>query len=211
MFRDRADAGRQLGEALRGRIELTAVVVGLARGGVEVAAAVATLLGAPLDALAVRKVGHPRQPEYGLGAVTPGGGVYLRSADGADAAELELVVRQARLDADQLDRELHARHPSYDLGGRECVLVDDGLATGATMIAAVRWARAGGARRVTVAVPVGSPATVERLEQETDAVVCLSQPEHLMAVGAWYADFSQVSGERVLELLDRYHAGAAPG
>jgi putative phosphoribosyl transferase len=200
-FRDRRDAGRQLAEALRGHAGEDTVVVGLARGGVPVAAEVARELGARLDALAVRKVGHPRQPEYALGAVTPGGGLVVRELADLPVAELQRAIERAAHEADELDRALHAEHPAADLTGRTCILVDDGLATGATMLAAVRHARAGGARRVVVAAPVGVPDTLSMLAAEADAVVCVSAPEHLLAVGAWYDDFSQVGEREVLDLL----------
>ena len=144
LFSDRSDAGRQLAASLA-HVDGDAVVIGLARGGVTVAAEVARRLGLPLDALAVRKIGYPSQPEYGIGAATPGeGGVYLRTDEGLGEAELRAVVERAQAEADALDRELHVRHERLDLHGRTAVLVDDGLATGATMIAAVRWARAAG-------------------------------------------------------------------
>ncbi len=157
LFRDRLDAGRHLAAALEHTPLGDAVVVGLARGGVTVAAEVARRLSLPLDALAVRKIGYPWQPEYGIGAVTPGaGGVYLRSDEGLDDAQLRRVIEQAQAKADALDPILHERHRPLDLHGRTAVLIDDGLATGATMMAAVRWARSRGATRVVVAVPVGA-------------------------------------------------------
>jgi len=200
-FRDRRDAGRQLAEALRGQAGEDAVVVGLARGGVPVAAEVARELGARLDALAVRKIGHPRQPEYALGAATPGGGLVVRELADLRVEDVRSAIERAAREADELDRALHAQHAAADLTGRTCILVDDGLATGATMLAAVRHARAHGAGRVVAAAPVGVPDTVRMLEAETDAVVCVAVPEHLLAVGAWYDDFSQVGEREVLDLL----------
>lgn len=205
-FPDRAAAGRELARALLAGGALAGesgplVVVGLARGGVVVAAEVAAALGAPLDALAVRKVGHPWHPEYAIGAVAPGGIRYLRAHDGLTAAQVDGAVRKAEEQASALDARLHAAYPAPSLEGATCVLVDDGLATGATMVAAVRWARAQGAERVVVAVPVGAPETVRRLEEEADEVVCLLVPVELWAVGAWYEDFRQVDDEEVLGLL----------
>ena len=200
LFANRRDAGRQLARALAG-VEAD-LVVGLARGGVAVAAEVALALGIELDALAVRKVGHPWQPEYAIGAVTPGGGVYIRGYDGLGLEQATEVARRAQARAEELDRLLHERRPAVDPAGRACLLVDDGLATGATMIAAVRWARGCGARRVTVAVPVAPPETVAVLEREADTVVCLAAPLSVGAVGFWYADFAQVSDAEVLALLD---------
>jgi putative phosphoribosyl transferase len=208
-FADRCDAGRLLALELErsgalGDGASGVVVVGLARGGVEVAAEVAARLGAPLDALAVRKVGHPWQPEYGIGAVTPGGVHYLRSSDGLSEAEVADAVRRAAEQAELLDARLHERRAQLPLAGSTCVLVDDGLATGGTMVAAARWARARGAGRVVVAVPVGAAATVRAFQAapDVDAVVCLAVPPDFGAVGFWYRDFTQVSDGEVVALLD---------
>lgn len=212
-FRDRREAGRLLARELvarrvpeRAAGELA--VVGLARGGVEVAAEVATALGAPLDALAVRKIGHPLQPEYGIGAVAPGGIEYLRAPDWLTEAELAEAVHAAKDAVAALDATLHSRRDPLSLTGATCILVDDGLATGGTMVAAVRWARAHGARRVVVAVPVGAAETVSRIERDpdVDAVVCLVSPVDFLAVGNWYEDFHQVSNADVVELLSPPHA-----
>ena len=201
-FRDRREAGERLARALSAERTPDGLVVGLARGGVEVAASVADALDLPLDALAVRKVGHPRQPEYALGAVTPGGGRYVRAYDDLSDEEVEAAVSAAIEQADELDRRLHEARPALDPSDRTVILVDDGLATGATMTAAVRWARAAGAARVVVAVPVGSTETVGALIREADDVVCVERPAYLAAVGFWYENFGQVSDERVRELLD---------
>ena len=179
-----------------------AVVVGLARGGVAVAAEVARTLSLPLDALAVRKIGYPRQPEYGIGAVAPGsGGVYLRTNEDLGEQELGRVVRQAADEAASLDLALHASHPPLPVEGKTVVLVDDGLATGATMVAAVRWARAQGASRAVVAVPVGALQTAELLRAEADAVVCVHEQQRFGAVGFWYAAFDQLDDGDVVALL----------
>jgi len=203
LFRDRREAGERLARALADERIEDGLVVGLARGGVEVAAEVAEVLGLPLDALAVRKVGHPWQPEYALGAVTPGGGRYVRAHDDLSEEEVDAAVAAAEEKAEELDRRLHADRPPFDPSGRTVVLVDDGLATGATMIAATRWARAAGARRLIVAVPVGAAETAALLEGEADKVVCLKKPAYFGAVGLWYEQFGQVSDEHVLALLER--------
>ena len=212
-FRDRSEAGRLLAHELVARnvaecADGELVVVGLARGGVEVAAEVAAALHAPLDALAVRKVGHPLQPEYGIGAVAPGGIEYLHAPGWLTEAELAEAVHAAKDAVAALDVSLHERREPLSLAGATCVLVDDGLATGGTMIAAVRWARAQGARRVVVAVPVGAAETVSRIERDADvdAVICLVSPFDLLAVGRWYEDFHQVSNADVVELLSASHA-----
>jgi len=203
LFRDRGEAGRVLAAALRSYDLGDAVVVGLARGGVAVAAEVARSLALQLDALAVRKIGYPSQPEYAIGAVTPGsGGVYLRSPEDLSDDDLERAIAQARSEAEALDADLHALHPRARLPGRTVVLVDDGLATGATLVASVRWARAQGAARVVVAVPVGAVESADLLRLEADQVVCPHEQRHFGAVGFWYSRFAQVRTEEVLALLD---------
>ena len=204
---DRNQAGRLLARELEHAGVLVAdrrvVVIGLARGGVEVAAEVAATLRAPLDALAVRKVGHPWHPEYGIGAVAPGGVRYIRAHDGLTDEEVAEAVRVTAMKAEALDASLHAQYAPVDVEGSTCILVDDGLATGGTMVAAVRWARARRARRVVVAVPVGAETTIHALErmEDVDSVVCLVTPLDLGAVGLWYEDFHQVSDDAVIALL----------
>jgi putative phosphoribosyl transferase len=211
LYADRCAAGRALAAELASRRGPGLVVVGLARGGVEVAAELARALGAPLDAVAVRKVGHPWQPEYGIGAVTPGDGVYVRSHDGLTDEEVAAAVETAKAKAAALDLRLHAEHPSLDLRGKTALVVDDGLATGATMIAALRWARAAGAARVVAAVPVAAAASLGLVEREADEVVCLHALAAFVAVGVWYASFRQVDDDAVLRLLDENRAAAFAG
>ena len=201
LFADRRDAGRALARALADEPFDDAVVVGLARGGVVVAAEVADALELPLDVLAVRKVGHPWQPEYALGAVAPGGGVYVRDPGGLAEAELAAQIERAEARAAELDRTLHAGREPVPLAGRTCLLVDDGLATGATMIAAVRWARSRGAARVVAAVPVAARQSAALLRGEADAVVCPHELADLVAVGLWYRSFGQVGDLEVAALL----------
>jgi predicted phosphoribosyltransferase/predicted alpha/beta-hydrolase family hydrolase len=207
VFQDRAEAGRRLAPLLEGERAPGAVVVGLARGGVVVAGEVGRELGLPVDALAVRKVGHPWQPEYAIGAVTPRGGCYVRARDGLTDEQVLDAVAGAERRAEALDRVLHDARPPLPVSGRPVILVDDGLATGATMTAAVRWARAHGASRVVVAVPVGAPETIARLEREADVVVAFEAPAELGAVGAWYRDFRPVDDRAVVTLLEQ---GASP-
>lgn len=203
LFTDRRDAGRVLAAALVDERRPGAVVVGLARGGVVVAAEVARVLGLPLDVVAVRKVGHPWQPEYALGAVAPDDGVYVRGPDGLSDEELAAAVEAAKARAVELDRTLHAGRAPVLLEGRPCLLVDDGLATGATMIAAVRWARGRKASRVVAAVPVGASQSAAVLRREADAVVCPHELSDLGAVGVWYGAFDQVEDTEVVALLER--------
>jgi putative phosphoribosyl transferase len=202
LFENRADAGRRLAAELgQARVD-GMVVVGLARGGVPVSAEVARYLSLPLDALAVRKVRHPSQPEYGIGGVTPSrDGVYVHSNDGLTKEQLHRAVEAALAKAAALDLVLHRDRPPLDLDGKEVLLVDDGLATGSTMIAAVRWARHRGAVRIVVAVPVAAASSIRSLLHEADEVVCPHTLQDFGAVGWWYEDFNPVSDEDVLHLI----------
>lgn len=202
LFLDRSDAGRQLGAALQDERGRDTVVVGLARGGVQVAAEVARALEAPLDVVAVRKVRHPWQPEYALGAVTPGGGIYVRGSNGLSEEEVAHAVATATEQAEELDGRLHARRPGTGLEGKTVILVDDGLATGATMIAAARWARAARAGRVVAAVPVAAPESARLLRREVDDVAALHLPLSFFAVAACYLRFPQIDDAAVLQLLE---------
>ena len=201
-FADRREAGRQLAALLERERKLNPIVVGLARGGVQVAAEVARALNASLDVVAVRKVGHPWQPEYAIGAVTPGEGVYIRESDGLTEEQLTEVLAETRCKAAALDRRLHGEHPALDLKDRTVLVVDDGLATGATMIAALRWACAAGAERVVAAVPVAPAGSIELVSAEADEVVCPHVLELFFAVGAWYRSFEQLDDDDVIRLIE---------
>ena len=201
LYADRRDAGRALAAALEGERGPELVVVGLARGGVEIVAEVACALVAPLDLVAVRKVGHPWQPEYGIGAVTPGDGVYIRGPEGLSEEQLARAVEETKAKAAVLDRRLHAEHAALNLRDKTALVVDDGLATGATMIAALRWARAAGAARVVAAVPVAAAESLDLVRPEADEVVCLHALEPFFAVGVWYASFAQVDDGDVIRLI----------
>lgn len=192
-FRDRSDAGRAVARRLAGMSMAEPLVLGLARGGVPVAAEVAAALAAPLDVLVVRKVGHPEQPEYALGAVTADGTVLLRHRVPG--------VERAAADAAAMERRLRDGRPAPQVAGRDVVLVDDGLATGATMVAAARAMRRAGCGRLVVAVPVGPADTVRALRGEADEVVCALVPRDLVAVGRWYDDFHQVTDDEVRALI----------
>lgn len=206
LFRDRAQAGRELAEELRryaGRSGL--VVLGLPRGGVPVAAEVARALGAPLDVLVVRKLGVPGHEELAMGAVASGGGVvlnddvvsHLRLPQSVVASVVERELAEVR----RRERAYRGERPPLDLRGAVAMIVDDGVATGATVRAAVRAARAAGAAEVVVAVPVGAPDSLARIAEVADDVVCPHRPRELRSVGEWYRDFSQTSDAEVREAL----------
>ena len=204
-FRDRAEAGRLLAEALTGQAVPAPVVLGLPRGGVPVAAPVARALDAPLDVLVVRKLGLPRQPEVAMGAIGETDARVLNPDIVAyvSARELAQVERRERAELDARVRRFRGGVPPVPLDGATAVIVDDGVATGATMRVACLVARARGAARVVVAAPVGAPDSVAAIEAmpEVDEVVCLSTPAGFMAVGMHYLDFAQTTDAEVQRLL----------
>jgi len=206
---DRSAAGRALAEALQAYHRRDDVVVlALPRGGVPVASEIADALGAPLDLMLVRKLGVPGYRELAMGAIASGG-VQVMNEDvlagsGVSAAAVEAVVEEERRELERRERAYRGDRPWPDLKGRCVILVDDGLATGATMRAAVDAARAQGPDCIVVAVPVAPPDTVRRLAPTVDEVVCLHQPEPFMAIGQWYLDFSQVTDEEVRRILDAH-------
>lgn len=206
IYPDRRAAGRELGERLAG-LGLTGaiLVLGLPRGGVPVACEVAARLGAPVDALVVRKLGAPFNRELALGAVALGGVVIynddLLAAVGRERADLEPVLAR---ELEELRRREHAYRGGAAppaIAGKTVVVVDDGMATGATMHAAVAATRALGPASVVVAVPTAARDAVERLEGVADRVVALEQPEPYYGVGAWYDDFAQVTDAEVIAAL----------
>jgi len=205
LFRDRREAGRKLAERLGAFAGKDAIVLALPRGGVPVGYEVARALGAPLDVLIVRKLGVPGEEELAMGAIATGGGAWLNreviDSLGIGEAQVEAAMR-AEL------RELQRREMAFRDGrappvvrGRIALLVDDGLATGSTMRAAIRSLRERGPRSIVVAVPVGAPSTCSVLAGEADALVCLATPEPFFGVGQFYRDFRQTGDEEVRALL----------
>ena len=205
MFADRRDGGRRLAERLLALAPERPVVVALPRGGVPVGFEVARALAAPLDVLVVRKLGAPRNPELGVGAIAEGGAAAFDVAAAVSAG-----MAQPSIDATMAREreELRRRVERYRVGrarvalrGRTTIVVDDGLATGLSALAAVRALRADDVARIVVAVPVGARESVAMLAAEADEVVCHTIPRQLLAVGRWYTDFSPVSDEEVMSLL----------
>ena len=207
LFRDRNEAGRRLAAALIERGFEKPIVLGIPRGGVPVAAEVARALGGDLAVVVARKLGAPGNPELAIGATTETGVSYINTAVAAAAGADE---RYIKAETDRQVKEAHRREELFDshrrppVQGRTVIVVDDGIATGATAIAAVRSIKAEGAKRVILAVPVGLPEMVELLRSEADEVVCLEEDPGFGAVGQYYLDFSQVSDEEVRATLETF-------
>jgi predicted phosphoribosyltransferase len=207
IFRNRVEAGVALGERVRALgLDEGAVVLALPRGGVPVAREVAVALGAPLDVLVVRKIGAPFNPELALGAIAFGGvTVYneqLLAELGLEEAELDGVRRRELAELSRRERAYRGERPMPDLAGKTVVVVDDGMATGATMHAAVTATRALHPKRIVVAVPTSARDSVARLVAIADRVVALETPEPYFGVGAWYEEFRQVTDEEVVRCLE---------
>jgi predicted phosphoribosyltransferase len=205
-FANRHDAGRRLAQRLThyaGRGDV--VVLALPRGGVPVAFEVARALEAPLDVFVVRKLGVPGHEELAMGAIASGGVMVLNTdvvaSTGVTAAEIEDVFARELETLISQEHAYRGSRPGVEVGGRVAIVVDDGLATGATMRAAVKALQDRGAARIVVAVPTAPQETCELLRREVDEVVCASMPDPFMAVGLWYRDFAPVSDGRVRELL----------
>jgi putative phosphoribosyl transferase len=219
LFHDRSEAGRVLAAKLADYADRPDVLVlGLPRGGVPVAFEVAQALHAPLDVFLVRKLGLPGHEELAMGAIASGG-VRVLNEDVVRALDVpDEVIEQATTEQQrELDRREHAYRgdrPPLDVRGRTVVLVDDGLATGSTMRAAVAALREQQPARIVVAVPVGSAETCEEFQSEADEAICARTPEPFYAVGLWYQDFSQTTDKEVRELLaraDAHEAAVYPG
>lgn len=205
-YADRAAGGRALAAALPA-VEPPALVLALPRGGVPVAAEVARALGVPLDVLVVRKLGLPGSEELAMGAIASGGGIVVDDAlldrVRLPREELARVARREAAEVARRERAYRGDRPPPDLTGATAVLVDDGLATGATMHAAVHAARALGAQRVIAAAPVGSEQACEGLAAHADAVICPLRPSRFRSVGRWYRDFTQLSDAEVQRVVGR--------
>ncbi|WP_111721452.1 phosphoribosyltransferase [Homoserinimonas sp. OAct 916] len=204
LFRDRTDAGRKLAARLEDLAAEKPIILALPRGGVPVAGEVALALDAPLDVIVVRKLGAPFNEEFAMGAIGDGVEVLhdetIRSLN-VTPAQLEKVRARERAELDRRLARFRAGRPPLDLQGRTAVVVDDGIATGATAMAACAVARALGAARVVLAVPVAPPDFDPG--DQVDEFICLERPPHFMAIGQWYTDFTQTTDDEVLRWLEK--------
>jgi putative phosphoribosyl transferase len=214
MFQDRLDAGRKLATALSAYKGRNAVVLALPRGGVPVAAEVAAALNAPRDLILVRKIGVPAQPELAMGAVVDGAApIIVRNEDvigfsGATAEEFDAACARELAEIERRRQLYIGERPRAKIAGQVVIVIDDGIATGATMRAALQATRNRKPKELVLAVPVAPPDTIRELRQEVDALICLETPELFGAIGYFYRDFRQVSDQEVVAILKRFPATA---
>jgi predicted phosphoribosyltransferase len=207
-FHDRRDAGRQLSEQLLDYADNPNVIVlGLPRGGVPVAYEISARIGAPLDVLVVRKLGVPGHEELAVGAIASGGIRYVdrRVAQALRIPDevIDTVEESERIELERRERTFRAGRPPLDVSGRTTIVVDDGLATGASMAVAVEALRMRNPANIVVAVPIASTEACDSLRERADEVVCLVTPSRMYAIGQWYEDFTQTTDEEVRALLDQ--------
>lgn len=211
-FQNRDEAGRKLAEEVRSRLgprseDERRIVLGLPRGGVPVALPVAEAIDASLDVLVVRKLGAPGHEEYAMGAIASGGIEVVDDSVvrrlGVEQDQLDRIVERERAELKRREQRFRGDRASPELSGATVVLVDDGIATGSTMQAALDAVREAGAERIVIAVPLAPQDTVQRLERTADEVVCLTTPSPFFAVGQGYRDFPQVQDDEVAEMLQR--------
>ena len=211
-FKDRSDAGRKLAKALAAYKDQHPVILALPRGGVPVAAEVATALHAPLDLVLVRKIGLPIQPELAMGAVVDGGApIIVRNEDvirlaGIDETEFKAICDSELAEIERRRRRYLGSRERSDVAGRTAIVIDDGIATGATTRAALRATRMRNPKKLVLAVRVAPTDSLVALRSDADEVVCLEDHEFFGAIGAYYANFNQVADEEVIEMLKRFPA-----
>lgn len=209
-FQDRKDAGRQLAKKLvsyKGQSDT--LILGLPRGGVVTAAEVAKELQLPLDIVCARKVGAPHNPELAVGAVTETGEGFFNQDVmdylGVSLLYLQKTIEQEKKEAQRRLNLYRQNRPPLNLGGKTVILIDDGMATGATMKAAIKSVKASGAEKIVVAVPVSATETFEEVKEQVDEAIAMDTPMPFYAVGEFYRDFSQTTDQEVIELLSHYN------
>ena len=211
-FKDRTEAGRKLAKALAAYTDQHPVILALPRGGVPVAAEVAATLHAPLDLILVRKIGLPIQPELAMGAVVDGGApIIVRNEDviqvaGIDEAEFNAICDSELAEIERRRQRYLGSRERSDVAGRIAIVIDDGIATGATIRAALRATRMRNPKKLVLAVPVAPTDNLAALHSDADEVVCLEDYEFFEAIGLYYANFNQVTDEEVIEMLKRFPA-----
>jgi putative phosphoribosyl transferase len=212
LFQNRTDAGRQLAKALLKYKSRHPIILALPRGGVSVAAEVAAALDAPLDLLLVRKIGLPSQPELAMGAITDGEEpTIIRNSDvielsGISADEFDAICEEERTEIERRRKRYLGDRARSKVRSQVVIIIDDGIATGATTLAAIRAVRRREPKELVLAVPVAPLDTINKLQPEVDAIVCLDTPEDLGAIGYFYRDFHQVSDDDVIATLRRFPA-----
>jgi putative phosphoribosyl transferase len=205
LFADRVDAGRRLASALKALVGKYAIILAIPRGGVVVGYEIAKTLDLPLDVIIPRKIGAPGNPELAIGAITEDGTVLLdNKLIQYLQVSKEYIEKESKTQKLEIQRRMKLYRgdiPYPSLKNREVILVDDGIATGSTMKAALASVRKRGAKTVVIAIPVGPPSTIRELEKEADRVVCLHTPESFYAIGQFYENFTQTQDEEVTRLL----------
>jgi predicted phosphoribosyltransferase len=204
-FANRVDAGKRLASELKNLIGKNAIVLAIPRGGVVVGYEIAKALNLPLDVIIPRKIGAPDNPELAIGAMTEDGTIILdQNLVSYLGVSQDYIKEESKRQKKEIERRLNlyrGNEPYPKLQGKDVIIVDDGIATGSTMKAALASVRNRGARTVTVAVPVGPPSTIKELKKQADKVICPYAPEYLQAIGQFYVDFEQTTDEEVIQLL----------
>ena len=200
VFRDREEAGNLLANRLTSFAHTEAVILALPRGGVPLGYIIAKKLGLPLDVILIKKIGYPGQPEYAVGAVSLKGEIINQKLN-IPAQYLQEQIENIRVELQQRYYRYQGARQPINLKDKTVILVDDGIATGYTILAAAQLVRQAGPKRVFIAVPVAAPAVFSKLSAYADEIICLSAPSHFKAVGQFYQDFSEVSHEEVIRLL----------
>ncbi len=214
IFDDRAEAGRVLaGHLSHFASKKDLIILALPRGGVPVGYEIALALRAPLDVLVARKLGMPKNPECAIGAIAPGGVSVISEkaveSSGLSAADVDALVARETRELARREVAYRAGRRPLELADRTAIIVDDGFATGATMLAAILSARQRRPDRVVAAAPVGDPQVCESLRRKADEVVCAAMPSTLFAVGEWYRDFTQMTDDQVISLLTQANSSVA--